>query len=172
MGSLDAAEVVELVRLPEADVAARARRALQDRDGRAPDRVVDGRAPVGERGSDLGDVIDARARAEYEQRIRDLTADIEEAEQNNDEGRAAMLEAERDVLLSQLAGALGLTGRARRQGGDAERARKAVGMRVRDAIGRIEEGLPPLGRHLRLSVHTGMFCTYVPERPMNWHCQP
>ena len=137
-------------------------------------RIAEGRsrAPVGERGSDLGDVIDARARAEYEQRIRDLTADIEEAEQNNDEGRAAMLEAERDVLLSQLAGALGLTGRARRQGGDAERARKAVGMRVRDAIGRIEEGLPPLGRHLRLSVHTGMFCTYVPERPMNWHCQP
>lgn len=136
--------------------------------------AAEGRSRVveGEQGHDLGDVIDSRARAEYEQRIRDLTSDIEEAEANNDEGRAAMLDAERELLLTQLAGALGLGGRARREGGDAERARKAVGMRLRDAIGRVEHGLPELGRHLRLSVHTGMYCTYMPERPMHWRCQP
>jgi hypothetical protein len=126
----------------------------------------------GEQSNDLGDVIDGRARAEYEQRIRDLTSDIEEAEANNDDGRAAVLDAEREMLLTQLAGALGLGGRARRGGGDAERARKAVGMRLRDAIGRIEQGLPGLGRHLRLSVQTGVYCTYAPERPLHWHCQP
>jgi hypothetical protein len=130
------------------------------------------RVPEGDRGSDLGEVIDARARGEYEQRIRDLTSDIEEAEANNDDARAAMLDAERELLLTQLAGALGLGGRARRQGGDAERARKAVGMRLRDTIGRIEEGLPTLGRHLKVSVQTGVYCTYAPERPMHWQCQP
>ena len=136
--------------------------------------AAEGRSRVadGERGGDLGEVIDARARAEYEQRIRDLTADIEEAEANNDDARAASLDAERGLLLTQLAGALGLGGRARRQGGDAERARKAVGMRLRDTIGRIEAGLPGLGRHLRVSVQTGVYCTYVPERPMHWQCQP
>jgi hypothetical protein len=130
------------------------------------------RAPEGEHGHDLGEVIDSRARAEYEQRIRDLTSDIEEAEANNDDARAVRLDAEREMLLTQLAGALGLGGRPRREGGDAERARKAVGMRLRDTIGRIEEGLPGLGRHLRLSVHTGMYCTYMPEQPMHWQCQP
>ena len=130
------------------------------------------RVPEGERGSDLGDVIDGRARVEYEQRIRDLTGEIEEAEANNDDARAAILDAERELLLTQLAGALGLGGRSRRQGGDAERARKAVGMRLRDTIGRIEQGLPSLGRHLRVSVQTGVYCTYVPDRPMHWQCQP
>ena len=130
------------------------------------------RVPEGERGYDLGDVIDSRARAEYEQRIRDLTGGIEEAEANNDDARAAILDAERELLLTQLAGALGLGGRARHQGGDAERARKAVGMRLRDTIGRIEQSLPSLGRHLRVSVQTGVYCTYVPERPMHWQCQP
>jgi len=45
-------------------------------------------------------------------------------------------------------------------------------MRLRDTIGRIEEGLPGLGRHLRLSVHTGVYCTYMPEQPTDWQCQP
>ena len=84
----------------------------------------------------------------------------------------AYLSSERELLLTQLADALGLGRRARRQGGDAERARKAVGMRLRDTIGRIEQGLPSLGRHLRVSVQTGVYCTYAPERPMHWQCQP
>jgi hypothetical protein len=136
--------------------------------------AAEGRSRVaeGEQSRNLGEVIDGRARAEYEQRIRDLTSDIEEAEANHDDARAAARDAEREMLLTQLAGALGLGGRARREDGDAERARKAVGMRLRDTIRRIEQELPELGRHLRLSVHTGMYCTYMPERPMERQCRP
>ena len=116
----------------------------------------------------LGEPLDARARREYEQRIRDLTEQIEEAEDHNDIAAAAALDDERALLLEQLGSALGLTGRSRPQGSDAERARKAVGMRIRDAIARIDRELPALGVHLRNSIHTGVFCSYRPENPVGW----
>ena len=117
---------------------------------------------------DIGPALDAHARGEYEARIRDLTDLIEEAEQANDIGRAARLDDERAQLLRELAAALGLSGRARSQSSDAERARKAVTMRIRDAIGRIDRELPALGGHLRNSVRTGIFCSYRPEQPVEW----
>ncbi len=124
----------------------------------------------GERAADpdIGPALDARARAAYEQRIRDLTESIEDAEDANDIGRAARLDEERAALLRELGAALGLSGRARSQSSDAERARKAVTMRIRDAIGRIDRELPALGSHLRNSVRTGIFCSYRPEQPVEW----
>ena len=143
-------------------------------EGRSPTTAKldsESRAALGGTG-DLGPAIDAAARSAYEQRIRDLTEDIEEAEANHDDARAAKLDDERAAILAELAGALGLYGKARPQHSDAERARKAVGIRVREAISRIERELPPLGHHLRHSVRTGRFCAYVPELPVDWHCQP
>ena len=130
------------------------------------------RSGVRGRNRDVGEMIDSTARADYERRVRDLTDEIEEAERHHDDERAARLDAERAAILEQLASALGLSGRARRSAGDAERARKAVGMRIRDAIARIDHELPPLGRHLAVSIRTGMFCAYLPERPLHWQCQP
>ena len=40
--------------------------------------------------------------------------------------------------------------------------------RIRDAIGRVESVHPDLGRHLRASVRTGTFCSYLPERSVVW----
>jgi len=117
---------------------------------------------------DVGPALDARARGEYEARIRDLTELIEDADAANDIGRAARLDDERAQLLRELAAALGLSGRARSQSSDAERARKAVTMRIRDTIGRIDRELPALGSHLRNSVRTGIFCSYRPEQPLEW----
>ena len=133
----------------------------------AADGVPDGPARRPSQG-DLGPNVDAAARSAYEQRIRDLTELLEEAEATNDFVRAALLEDERDALLRELAGALGLSGRARPQGADAERARKAVSMRIRDAIRRLSAELPTLGRHLTNAVHTGIYCSYQPEQPITW----
>jgi uncharacterized membrane protein YccC len=122
-------------------------------------------------GDALGPVLDTTARRSYEARIRELTDDIEEAEANNDIARVERLDDEREQLLRQLADALGLNGRSRRAGPDpTERARKAVGMRVRSAIDRIERELPDLGRHLRSSVRTGIYCAYEPEHDRVWIC--
>jgi len=43
-----------------------------------------------------------------------------------------------------------------------------VTRRMRDAIGRVGRAHPSLGRHLDASVRTGVFCSYAPERAVNW----
>jgi tetratricopeptide (TPR) repeat protein len=118
--------------------------------------------------ADAGPRLDRRARDEYRQRITDLTEDLAEAEANADTGRAAVLSEEREFLVAELAGAVGLGGRARTAGDPVERARKAVTMRVGTAVKAIAEVHPPLARHLRASVSTGRFCSYQPEDPVAW----
>jgi hypothetical protein len=72
------------------------------------------------------------------------------------------------MIADELAGALGLGGRARRTGDPVERARKAVTMRIRSAIAGIEAQDEALARHLRNAVHTGRVCSYEPEPPVTW----
>jgi hypothetical protein len=87
----------------------------------------------------------------------------------NDVVRAERAAAERDALVAELAAVTGLGGGPRRAGSDAERRRKAVGNRIRQALARIEDVHPPLGRHLRVSVRTGTFCRYDPDHEVRWH---
>ncbi len=115
-----------------------------------------------------GEVLDARARREYQARVGDLREEIDEAEANADLERAARARAELDLLVAELAGAVGLGGRPRRAGDPAERARTAVAWRLRDAIRRVEAVHPALGRHLKRSVRTGALCGYDPEPPEVW----
>lgn len=121
---------------------------------------------VDERGT--GEVLDGSARRAYEQRVRDLQRELDEAEDANDRGRAERARAELDAVVDELTAALGLGGRARTTGGSAERARSAVTQRVRATIRRIDGVHPRLGRHLRATVRTGTFCSYTPEEPVRW----
>ena len=120
------------------------------------------------REGDLGDVLDDRARAAYRQRLHDLDERLADAEADGDDDAAARVTEERDFLVAELTGAYGLGGRPRRAGDPAEKARTTVTSRIRDAIGRVESVHPDLGRHLRASVRTGTFCSYVPERSVVW----
>ncbi|HET9611827.1 MAG TPA: hypothetical protein VFP06_19595 [Acidimicrobiales bacterium] len=115
-----------------------------------------------------GEVLDGAARRAYEQRVRDLQHELDEAEDANDRGRAERARAELDAVVDELTAALGLGGRARTSGGSAERARSAVTQRVRATIRRIDGVHPRLGRHLRAAVRTGTFCSYAPEEPVRW----
>ncbi len=125
-------------------------------------------AGAGVEQASTGEVIDETARRDLEQRIRDLQGEIDEAEAHNDHARADRAQAEFDAVVEHLAGALGLGGRARRGGSTAERARSAVTHRIRATIRRLSEEHPDLGRHLAVSVTTGVFCRYQPERPVHW----
>jgi len=118
--------------------------------------------------ADTGEVIDAQARRGYEARIRDLQEDIDDADANHDLARAERARAELDALVEHLTSALGLAGRGRRQGGTTERARSAVTHRIRNAMRRIADAHPALGRHLTASVSTGTYCRYQPEPPTVW----
>jgi hypothetical protein len=119
---------------------------------------------------DAGPILDSRAKAEYKQRIDELRNDLAEAERFNDSYRASRARAEMDALAGQLAAAVGLGGRDRRSSSQAERARSAVTKRIKEAITRIAEVIPPLGRHLAARIKTGYFCSYNPhpDHPVAW----
>jgi len=117
-------------------------------------------------GSD--EVLDETARRQVRQRLADLDEEIAEADAWADPERASRARAERDALVSEITGATGLAGRARRLGDQPERARKAVTARIRDMIGRIERVHPSPGAHLRATVTTGTRCGYSPPAPTSW----
>jgi hypothetical protein len=116
--------------------------------------------------------LDDAAIAAYRERLRDLEAELDEVDRHADVGRAANLAAERDALVEELTRSLGLGGRRRSVGNEPdERLRKAVSARVKASIDRVEQLHPALGRHLRLAVRTGYWCSYTPERPVTWHVE-
>ena len=123
---------------------------------------------AGSQDASTGEVIDPAARRQYEQRIRDLQVEIDDAEAANDHRRAERAQAEFDALVDHLTGALGLGGKARRVSGTVERARSTVTQRVRTALRHIEAVHPELGRHLQRSIRTGIYCRYEPEHPTSW----
>jgi hypothetical protein len=113
-------------------------------------------------------VIDHAARAAYRRRIAELKQDIEDAQIAGDGEAETTARREYDLLVAELASAYGMGGRPRRTPDHVERARKAVARRIRDAVARIDRTHPALGRHLHASVHTGVYCSYSPERDLVW----
>jgi hypothetical protein len=138
------------VRATELAAAGRATAPSRRRD---PDVTV--RADLG----DAGIIIDARARAEYKQRLAELAAELEDAERSNDIGRIPVVKREIDALTEQLAS----VARGHRIASHAERARVAVTKGLSSAIDRIAQRHPALGEHLRVTVKRGYSCTYSPD---------
>jgi hypothetical protein len=120
---------------------------------------------LGGPGGALDDAPDARARREYRERLDDLRAELEEAEQMCDGGRAERIRGELEALTFQLAQQF--RGHVRTRG-PAETARKAVTKVLRTQIGKLLELHPSLGEHLRDSMRMGTFCSYVPRMPVDW----
>lgn len=112
--------------------------------------------------------LDAKARAEYQDRIRQLQAALAEAEDSNDTEVAARHRQEYEELLQHLSESLGLGGRPRKLGSGVEKARSAVTWRIRNAIKKIGKMHPALAKHLTSSIKTGTFCCYRPEEAMHW----
>jgi hypothetical protein len=118
----------------------------------------------------LGEILDRQARQSYRRRLAALDRELAEARAWADEGRAALLAAERGALLDELAAATGFGGRPRRTGAAAERARVAVRKSLSAAIRRLGEIDPDLGRLLRDTIRTGATCCYEPDpaRSVTW----
>jgi len=114
------------------------------------------------------DVIDDAAKVAYRSRISELEAEVEDADGAHDLERGARAREELEFLVDELAASLGVGGRVRRGADDQDRARKAVTARIRYAIDRIGTNHPDLGRHLAVSVRTGLFCVYAPDRLVIW----
>ena len=112
--------------------------------------------------SDAGPALDSQAKVAYRARVGELQEEIDEAESFNDPERAARAREELAFVARELAGAVGLHGRDRKTGSDAERARVNVTRAIRTAIKRVSEHDPALGRRLGAEVRTGTFCVYEP----------
>jgi hypothetical protein len=95
--------------------------------------------------------------------VAELQEEIDEAESFNDPERAARAREELEFVARELAGAVGLGGRDRMVGSDAERARVNVTRAIRSVLKRISEADPELGRRLDAAVRTGTFCVYAPD---------
>ncbi|WP_419998297.1 AAA family ATPase [Streptomyces boninensis] len=108
-------------------------------------------------------VLDDEAKAQYKARLDRLDDEIDRAAARGDEARAAEYDKERAALLDELRTAAGLGGRSRRLGDEAERARKAVTGRIRDAIRKLAAVHPELAAHLTAAVSTGSTCAYQPQ---------
>jgi hypothetical protein len=113
-------------------------------------------------------VLDEKAKAAYKARLAGLAGDIEDAEAAGRAGRAEVLRNERDALIRELAAAAGLGHRDRKLGDEAERARKTVSARVRDALSKIGPVHPELAAHLRESLRLGTRCSYSPPVGVTW----
>ncbi|MGF1587119.1 MAG: tetratricopeptide repeat protein [Bacteroidales bacterium] len=113
-------------------------------------------------------MIDEKARRDYQKKILDLQSEMEEAELQSDYSSLKTLHEEYDHMIEHLSQSLGLRGRIRETGSSVGKARSAVTWRIRSAIARIEQHHPFLGAHLSNAVKTGTFCSYNPDREINW----
>ncbi|HUR84392.1 MAG TPA: AAA family ATPase [Solirubrobacteraceae bacterium] len=112
---------------------------------------------------DSGPILDTQAKTAYRVRLEELQEEIDEAESFNDPERASRAREELTFVARELAGAVGLGGRDRKTGSDAERARVNVTRAIRTALKRISEHDAKLGRRLGTEIKTGTFCVYVPD---------
>ncbi len=119
---------------------------------------------------DLGDAgphLDAKAKADYARRIRELDAELDEAQRFNDPGKSGLIRREIEALTAQLKAATGLRG-DRRVASHVERARSTVSQRIRFAIRQIRKLNPALADHLGQNIRTGYNCAYLPKEKIEW----
>ena len=119
----------------------------------------------------LGPALDARARVDLRATRIDLSAQLEEAEQWNDEGRSRDLRAKLQTLEEYVLANYGLGGRARNGKASAEQARQAVAKGITATRRRIAQHHPALAVTSRSYVRTcGYPCSYKPppEDPITW----
>ena len=109
------------------------------------------------------ELIDVEALTAYRDRLDELQREIDQATSDTDLASIDRLVEERHQLLTEVRRTTGLGGRIRTVPNDpAERARKAVSGRIRDAIRRLDRITPRLAAHLDRSIKTGLRCAYAP----------
>lgn len=119
---------------------------------------------------DVGEVLGSQARTAYKQRVKELQAELTEAEEFHNLDRIERLREELELLTQELTKAIGLGGRDRKAAAAAERARVNVTRAIKAVFKKIAEQHPVLALYLSTTVKTGTFCSYSPDPriPVSW----
>lgn len=115
-----------------------------------------------------GPKLDRGSKSTYKQTLKELTEEIEEAEESGDTDRMQELEQQKAWLVKELAGAVGLGGRNREAADIPDKARAAVSQAIARAIGHINASDPKCGQFLSNSIKKGDNCGYFPDREIKW----
>lgn len=127
----------------------------------------DGYSTVGT--SDGGDILDSKALKSLLDRLEDLDKEREEAREDNDLGRIAALDSERDSIVGELENAHDLRGRPRKLGDERNKVRKRVCNAICRAREKIAKYDAPLAKHLDHPVlNLGNTVSYVPRTDVIW----
>lgn len=113
------------------------------------------------------ELLDLQGQQNLSKRFEEAKEEIEEARRMNDTANLEKLQNEMNAILEDRTRATGLGGRLRKRT-DVDRVRNAVSMAVTREIVKIAEEHKPLGRHLEVSISSGIEFRYTPEKPIDW----
>lgn len=122
------------------------------------------------RPGDAGEMLDARAKEDYRQRLLELREELEDLRGRGNRERAEEVASEIEFLACEIARAVGLGGHSRRAGSIAERARLNVTRAIKGALRKISGHHAQLGEFLDRSIRTGSYCSYAehPRGLVSW----
>ena len=103
--------------------------------------------------------LDDDAREAYRRRLVEVEQDIDEATLMNGLGRVELAQRDRDFLVAELVGAVGLHGQQRLVHGSSERARTSVLRCLRYAVAHLAEHHADLAAQVQGTVRTGTYCS-------------
>ena len=113
--------------------------------------------------TNAGPILDDVAKDSYRRRLAEIEEDMDEARSMGDVDRVEQAMLEREFLIKELSRAVGLGGRDRQVSSNSERARVSVTRAIRHAISRLEQHDAALAEHLTRTIHTGTYCSYMPD---------
>ena len=113
--------------------------------------------------SQTGEMLDRDALLSYKQRLKELSADRQKAERDNDEAQLVLIDKEKNQIEREVSAASSAKG-SRRFDGPQDRARGAVSKAIRRAIKRIGYQNIAFSDHLKSAIKTGNYCVYRPDK--------
>ena len=111
----------------------------------------------------LGEKMDIRALAQINERLEQITGQLDHMPEDSPE--RPLVEKEKEDLLQHLGSNLGPGYKTRRFDGPSERARKKVSRAISRAYHKIKDDFPPLVAYLRGTIKIGKDCSYNPPTP-------
>lgn len=114
------------------------------------------------------DLLDQDAIVEYNNRIKQLKREKEDAEELGNDEKVAKIQEEIETIEGELKSSMGIGGTSRKFTDATEKNRVAITNCIRDALCKLEKKHPSLQEHLK-AIETGEKCAYKPENNIDWN---